>query len=105
MVNIRSILNSGLVTLIILMMGIVWNDDLMAATNPAGYDSTRIFHAMAKARRGEPVVIGVIGGSITAGTAASTEAHRWANLMTDWWRTTFPSILLHCKCRYRRNRF
>jgi lysophospholipase L1-like esterase len=54
------------------------------------YDTTRIFRAMAKARRGEDITIGVIGGSITAGNMASTPAKCWANLMTDWWKTTFP---------------
>ncbi|OFY56120.1 MAG: hypothetical protein A2Y87_06165 [Bacteroidetes bacterium RBG_13_46_8] len=46
---------------------------------------------MAKARRGEPVTIGVIGGSITAGSLASTEDKCWANIVTNWWRTKFPS--------------
>jgi lysophospholipase L1-like esterase len=55
------------------------------------YDTSRIFNVMAKARRGEPITIGVIGGSITAGFAASTESKRWANLMTDWWKNTFGS--------------
>jgi len=48
------------------------------------YDTTRILNVMDKARRGEPITIGVIGGSITAGYAASVENKRWANLMTDW---------------------
>ncbi len=55
------------------------------------YDTARIYKVMAKARRGEPITIGVIGGSITAGYAASTENKRWANLMTDWWKTKFTS--------------
>jgi len=55
------------------------------------YEPARIYKAMDKGRQGKPIKIGVIGGSITAGTAASTESKRWANLMTDWWETTFPS--------------
>jgi len=55
-----------------------------------GFDTTRIFNVMAKARRGENITIGVLGGSITQGYAASSEANRWANLMTDWWKATFP---------------
>jgi lysophospholipase L1-like esterase len=55
------------------------------------FDTARIFHVMAKARQGEPITIGVIGGSITAGSLASTEDKRWANLVTEWWRTQFPS--------------
>jgi acyl-CoA thioesterase-1 len=65
--------------------------EIFASANTDGYDTTRIYHTMAKARRGEPVTIGVIGGSITAGSLASSEATRWANLMTDWWETTFPA--------------
>jgi acyl-CoA thioesterase-1 len=55
------------------------------------FDTARIYNAMAKARRGEPVNIGVIGGSITAGSLASAEDKRWANIVTEWWRTKFPS--------------
>ncbi|MBN2276007.1 MAG: hypothetical protein JXK95_16880 [Bacteroidales bacterium] len=55
------------------------------------FDTTRIYHAMAKARRGEPVTVAVIGGSITNGHAASTEDKRWANLVAGWWQANFPS--------------
>ena len=34
-------------------------------------DTARIQHALAKARRGEAVTVGVIGGSITGGASAS----------------------------------
>jgi len=53
-------------------------------------DTARLEHALAKARRGERVVVGVIGGSITAGAAASTEANRWGNRVALWWRESFP---------------
>jgi lysophospholipase L1-like esterase len=55
------------------------------------YDTTRFFEVMAKARKGEPITIGVIGGSVTAGYAATAENKRWANLMSEWWKTTFKS--------------
>jgi len=55
-----------------------------------GYDTTRIYRAMAKARRGEPINIVVLGGSITQGSLASSESNRWVNIMTEWWRTKFP---------------
>ncbi len=55
------------------------------------FDTARIYHVMAKARRGEPITIGAIGGSITAGSLASTESKRWVNIVTEWWRTRFPS--------------
>ena len=59
-------------------------------------DTARLQHVLAKARRGEPVSIAVIGGSITAGARASTEEHRWGNVVAQWWRETFPN----CKVTY-----
>ena len=53
-------------------------------------DTARLQHALAKARRGEPIVVGAIGGSITQGAVASAEENRWANRMAQWWRDTFP---------------
>ena len=51
---------------------------------------TRIWRAMARARRGEPVVIGVIGGSITQGAKASRPELRWGEQVGAWWRARFP---------------
>jgi lysophospholipase L1-like esterase len=53
-------------------------------------DMARIYKAMDKGRNGEELKIGVIGGSITEGYAASSENRRWANLVADWWEDTFP---------------
>jgi len=53
-------------------------------------DTARVQHVLAKARQGEPVVVAAIGGSITAGARASTEANRWGNLVAQWWRERFP---------------
>ncbi|HOS94966.1 MAG TPA: SGNH/GDSL hydrolase family protein [Armatimonadota bacterium] len=53
-------------------------------------DTARLQHALAKARRGQPVVVGVIGGSITQGASASTEEGRYGNRVAEWWRTRFP---------------
>jgi len=53
-------------------------------------DTSRLQHVLAKARRGEEVVVAVIGGSITAGAVATTEESRWGNLVAKWWRGTFP---------------
>lgn len=53
-------------------------------------DLARLERVLAKARRGEGVTIGVIGGSITQGAKASRAGHRYANLVADWWRRTFP---------------
>lgn len=53
-------------------------------------DTTRLEHVLAKARRGEPIVVGVIGGSITAGARASRVDRRWGDLVAKWWRERFP---------------
>ncbi len=50
----------------------------------------RLQRVMARVRRGDRVIVGVIGGSITAGAAASAEDKRWANLVAAWWRDAFP---------------
>jgi len=57
-------------------------------------DVTRLQHVLAKARRGEEVVVAVIGGSITGGAMASTEENRWGNLVAKWWRDTFPQATI-----------
>jgi lysophospholipase L1-like esterase len=53
-------------------------------------DTARLQHVIARARRGEPITVGVIGGSITAGAAASTEENRYGNRIAKWWREAFP---------------
>lgn len=53
-------------------------------------NDTRIARVMKKAQQGDSVVIGVIGGSITAGANATEAQYRWANIVTDWWKTNFP---------------
>ena len=50
----------------------------------------RLERALAKARRGETVTIGVIGGSITQGAAATQPEKRYGNRLAAWWRQTFP---------------
>jgi lysophospholipase L1-like esterase len=73
-----------------LMLSVLLPLESFGAANSEPYDTARIYHAMAKARLGEPITIGVIGGSITNGHAASTTANRWANLVAAWWEITFP---------------
>ncbi|MHB0998328.1 MAG: SGNH/GDSL hydrolase family protein [Armatimonadota bacterium] len=53
-------------------------------------DTARLQRVMAKARRGEKIVVGTIGGSITQGAAATTPENRWADLTAKWWRDRFP---------------
>ncbi len=53
-------------------------------------DTARLQRALVKARRGETVTLGVIGGSITQGAAASQAEKRYGDLVAAWWRETFP---------------
>lgn len=72
---------------------------LLSATDPAiiarslvsAGNTARIQRALAKARRGEPIVIGTIGGSITAGYMASQAQFNYPNRVTQWWRDRFPA--------------
>ena len=50
----------------------------------------RIKKVMKKARRGENVVIGFLGGSITQGCLSSTPETCYAYLVYKWWRDRFP---------------
>jgi hypothetical protein len=51
----------------------------------------RLEGTLAKARRGELLMIGVIGGSITAGAAASQPEKRYGDRVAAWWRRAFPN--------------
>lgn len=53
-------------------------------------DRTRIAAAMKKAKNGEEITVGVIGGSITQGSLASTPANCYASKFNDWWVNKFP---------------
>jgi lysophospholipase L1-like esterase len=53
-------------------------------------DLSRVRQVLERARRGEPVTVAVIGGSITAGAKASRPELRYGNRVADWWRTAFP---------------
>jgi len=54
-------------------------------------DTTRLQSALAKARRGDNIVVGVIGGSITQGACASKPELNYGNLIAKWWREAFPA--------------
>lgn len=60
-----------------------------ATSFPEG-DISRIAAAMRKAEAGEPVTIGVIGGSITQGSSASAPDKCYASLLKAWWEENFP---------------
>lgn len=53
-------------------------------------DLTRLAQAMRKAQAGEPVTIGVIGGSITERHSASTYEKCYASYVQQWWEERFP---------------
>ena len=53
-------------------------------------DTARLQQALAKGRRGEPVTVAVIGGSITAGAGASSREKNYGSLLAQWWREAFP---------------
>lgn len=58
--------------------------------SPGDPDLARTQHVLAKARRGEPVTVGVIGGSITEGARASSVEKNYGSLVAQWWRGKFP---------------
>ena len=51
----------------------------------------RIASVMKKAQEGKPIVLGVIGGSITAGASADA-GKAYADLVTAWWKEKFPGV-------------
>lgn len=53
-------------------------------------DPARFKRVFDRAKRGETIRIGFIGGSITAGAIASAPANGYAARVSDWWRKTFP---------------
>lgn len=53
-------------------------------------NTDRLAAAMKKAESGEEVTVGVIGGSITQGTAASNQDNCYASGFFRWWSGKFP---------------
>lgn len=52
-------------------------------------DDDRWMWCMERARRGEALTIGFLGGSITQGSLASREEKSYAYLVYRWWQETF----------------
>ena len=69
--------------------------DMIARSQVSNGDLTRLTSVVAKARRGEPITIGVIGGSITVGAFASKPENSYAGRLLAWWQETFP------QCEFR----
>lgn len=58
-------------------------------------DLARLQRVLAKAKRGEPVTVGIIGGSVTQGAGGSSAMTRgYAALFANWWRLRFPNSKL-----------
>lgn len=53
-------------------------------------DTSRLQRVLTKAREGKPIVVGVIGGSITQGAKASKPELKYGDQVAQWWRTNFP---------------
>ena len=66
------------------------DEDLWLRARVSDGQPARVWRVLAKASRGERVVVGAIGGSITAGSAASTPDLRYVNRVAGWWREHFP---------------
>ena len=63
---------------------------LFARSIVSAGDTARLQRAFAKARRGQPVTVAVMGGSITQGAKASKTEFQYGSRVADWWRRTFP---------------
>jgi lysophospholipase L1-like esterase len=64
--------------------------DIVARSQLSTGDLGRLAKVITKARRGEPIKLGVIGGSITVGAIASNPANSYSGLLLAWWRERFP---------------
>jgi lysophospholipase L1-like esterase len=60
------------------------------ADSQQDFGLVRMQQVMAKARRGEKIVIGGIGGSITEGYNATNFSKRYLTQVYDWWEAHFP---------------
>ncbi|MCM1330469.1 MAG: SGNH/GDSL hydrolase family protein [Ruminococcus sp.] len=58
-------------------------------------NTARLAAAMKKAQNGEEITVGVIGGSITQGSLASSPANCYASKFNDWWVNKFPNAKIN----------
>jgi len=79
-------------------IGVGFNDSLRtqerwerSMVNPSEAVTTPIFDLMKRAERGDKVIIGVIGGSVTQGAFATNEQNRYGGQILDWWKREFPA--------------
>lgn len=66
------------------------NEDMCKRAVVSQGNRARLAAAMQRAESGKPVTIGVIGGSITQGSSASSSQENYAFLNTKWWAEAFP---------------
>ena len=60
-------------------------------------DPARIYSVLAKARRGEPICVAAIGGSITAGgTHTKDPGRRYVQQLAKWFESSFPGLKVRC---------
>lgn len=59
------------------------------------YDFSRLENLMKRARAGEELTIGFLGGSITQGSLATEHKNTYAYRVFTWWRETFPKAKFH----------
>ena len=59
-------------------------------------DCGRLARVFAKAARGEQIVIGALGGSITEGAGAS-DGRKWSDIVADWFRAKFPQSRIEAR--------
>lgn len=64
--------------------------EMMARSRLPGADLVRLQRVFARARRGEPVTLGMIGGSITVGSLASVPENSYVSRVRAWWQDRFP---------------
>lgn len=62
-----------------------WEDGMTFSGN-----TDRIKAVMERAKKGEAITVGFLGGSITQGSLSSTPDTCYAALTAKWWRETFP---------------
>jgi lysophospholipase L1-like esterase len=65
-------------------------DETIARSQLSRGDLGRLRRVFAKARRGEPITLGVIGGSITFGAFSTSPENSYAGRLLGWWRERFP---------------
>jgi lysophospholipase L1-like esterase len=64
--------------------------EIIARSQLSTGDFVRFSNVFARARRGEPITLGVIGGSITVGAFATTAQNSYSGRLLAWWREQFP---------------